>query len=481
MAIHAKRHGVKPTARAFKTTPKTVRKWLGRFDGTLDSLGSLSRAPHTRPRKLTQPQENKILQAKRAAPRFGARRLKLEFDLPYALKAIARVCREHHLDRKHRRRKHQTKRRLREVKKHWRLFQQIDIDTKNLCDIPEYWQPLRQLHLPQYQYTARDVTTGLLFLGYADELSLAYATVFAERIIKHLQACRQNLDGVTWQSDNGSEFVGSWQAEHDSAFTDAIQRIPGQIHRTIPPGQHRFQADVETVHNLMEQEFYEIDTFANRDDFLAKANHYQLFFNLARKNSAKENQTPWELTRQKNPDAHPMLPLLSVEYLDKLHHQMLHQPAGGGYDIWGLPFSGIREIGSNAASGWTTSRAGSEQAWCMMPSPRHRATWSMSMGERELREKYGGKLPKAINRAIRAELPGGNEALDTLARLSGRAASSGWTHQDGKPTDEAAAFAKQQQKVDQLAAQIRERYGIPPPTDPARRKPARSRRSETDR
>jgi hypothetical protein len=83
------------------------------------------------------------------------------------------------------------------------------------------------------------------------------------------------------------------------------------------------------------------------------------------------------------------------------------------------------------------------------------------MGERELREKYGGKLPKAINRAIRAELPGGNEALDTLARLSGPAASSGWTHQDGKPTDEAAAFNKQQQKVDQLAAAIRERYGIP--------------------
>ena len=27
------------------------------------------------------------------------------------------------------------------------------------------------------------------------------------------------------------------------------------------------------------------------------------------------------------------------------------------------------------------------------------------MGERELREKYGGKLAKAINRAIRAEVP----------------------------------------------------------------------------
>ena len=149
MAVHARQHGIKPTAEAFKTTPKTVRKWLGRFDGKLDSLNELSRAPHKRPRKLTQAAENKILDAKRAATRFGARRLELEFTLPYSLKAIARVCREHGLDRKYRRRKHQTKRLLREVKKHWRLFQQIDIDTRNLCDIPEYWQPLKQLRLPR--------------------------------------------------------------------------------------------------------------------------------------------------------------------------------------------------------------------------------------------------------------------------------------------------------------------------------------------
>lgn len=33
MALYAKEHGVKPAAAAFKTTPKTVRKWLRRFDG----------------------------------------------------------------------------------------------------------------------------------------------------------------------------------------------------------------------------------------------------------------------------------------------------------------------------------------------------------------------------------------------------------------------------------------------------------------
>ncbi len=337
MALYARDHGVKSAARAFKTTPKTVRKWMRRFDGKIASLEEHSRAPLKRPRKLSSVSERKIVHAKRAAPRFGARRLKLEFDLPYSVKAIRRVCKDHGLCREYRRKKHQTKRLLREIKKHWTLFQQIDVDTKNLCDIPEYWLKLKGRGLPQYQYTARDVTTGLLFLGYSNELSLSYATLFAERIIKHLQTCGVNLDGVTWQSDNGSEFVGSWQAKNDSAFTDAIQRVKGQSHRTIPPGQHRFQADVETVHNLMEQEFYEIESFADRKDFIAKANHYQWFFNIARRNSAKEDKTPWELTQEKRPDADPMLPILSVEYLDQLHDSILHSPAQGGYDVWALP------------------------------------------------------------------------------------------------------------------------------------------------
>lgn len=341
MALYAKDRGVKPAALAFKTTPKTVRKWLRRFDGKLASLAEHSRAPIKRPRKLSVTAERKILDANQQARRFGARRLKLEFELPYSVKAIRRVCRDHGLARRWRRKKPQTRRLLREVKRHWRFCQQIDVDTKNLCDIPEYWQPLKGLGLPRYQYTARDVTTGLLFLGYANELSLANATASAERIIKHLQACAVSLDGAAWRSDNGSEFVGSWQAKNDSAFTDAIQRVPGQIHRTIPPGQHRFQADVETVHNLMEQEFYETERFTGRDDFLAAANHYQMFFNLARRNSGKEDKTPWQPLNEKLPDPNPMLPILSAAYLDELHHAILHSPAAGGTMSGHFPVPGL--------------------------------------------------------------------------------------------------------------------------------------------
>ena len=337
----AQRDGVKPAARAFQVTPKTVRKWVARFDGSLESLREKSRAPHRWPRKLSAQAEQTLVDLKVRRRAWSARRLKRDFQLPWSVKAIRRVFRDHGLSRRYRRRKHETKRCLREVKKHWRLFQQIDVDTKHLNDIPEYWVGLKSRHLPRYQYTARDVTTGLLFLGFADELSLTHATLFAERILAHLKACGVRLNRTTWQSDNGAEFVGSWQAKDDSAFTKAIEAVPGQRHRTIPPGQHRFQADVETVHSLMETEFYEIEDFRDRPDFLTKATDYNRWFNLARKNSGKEDQTPWQLVRQKHPKAHPLLALLAPVFLDELLIRRLHMARSGGYDVWALPYFAI--------------------------------------------------------------------------------------------------------------------------------------------
>ena len=83
------------------------------------------------------------------------------------------------------------------------------------------------------------------------------------------------------------------------------------------------------------------------------------------------------------------------------------------------------------------------------------------MGERELREKYGGKLPKAINRAIRAEIPGGNEALDTLTHLAAAAKDSHWHDKKGRPTPEAEAYFKHQKNVvERMAAQVRATWGV---------------------
>lgn len=96
------------------------------------------------------------------------------------------------------------------------------------------------------------------------------------------------------------------------------------------------------------------------------------------------------------------------------------------------------------------------------------------MGERELRAKYGGKLAKAINRAIRAEIEGGNEALDTLTKLAGPAMQSGWTAPNGDSTPEALAYARHKKNVvDKLESLIRRKWGVAEETPVRARKAAR--------
>src|SRR6185437_2924469 len=102
------------------------------------------------------------------------------------------------------------------------------------------------------------------------------------------------------------------------------------------------------------------------------------------------------------------------------------------------------------------------------------------MDDKKIREKYGGKLPKAINRAIRAEIPGGNEALDKLTQLAGAARHSEWVDRDGNETPEAAAYYRHKRDViEKMEAQVRTRWGVPPDAgreeSPARaaNKPAR--------
>jgi len=137
----------------------------------------------------------------------------------------------------------------------------VELDTKNLDDIPELWTQIKRLGLPKIQYTFREVVSGLQFIGFAEERSITFASLFAELILNHLKRCGAKLSPGRWQTDNGSEFISAWNARGDSIFTRTIQRVSGLEHHTIPPSAHRWQADIETVHRLIEDEFYEVEEF----------------------------------------------------------------------------------------------------------------------------------------------------------------------------------------------------------------------------
>jgi transposase len=329
----AREHGIKPAAREFGTTARTVRKWLRRWEpGSLRGLADRSRAPHHPRRGVTAAQRRRAVRLKRKLPSWGAQRIKRDFSLALSEKALRRIWREEGLLRR-KRRKHKTKQCLREVKKAWRLFEQVSVDTKDLCDIPELWAQARALGLPRYQYTAREVVSGWHYLAYAQECALAYSKLFAEVVLAHLVGCGVSFRGARLQTDNGCEFVGNWQAKADSQFTEAVEAVKGLRHTRCPPRAHTWQSDVETAHRLIEDEFYEVERFRSRSDFLAKAASYNLWFNVGRRNSGKEHQTPWEIIREREPGVDPAICALPPVFLDELFMKKLDAKLMWGYDV----------------------------------------------------------------------------------------------------------------------------------------------------
>jgi len=216
-------------------------------------------------------------------------------------------------------------------------------DTKDLKDIPEYFPNIRR-GLPNTQYTSRDMTTGMLFMGFANEKSLAHATVFAEYVQSELQKADSNIDlsETTRQTDNGVEYIGSWNAKEPSSYTKMVESIKGQKHQTIPIKKYRWQADVETVHNLVEKEFFEIETFTDRKDFFDKAYTWQLFFNLYRPNTYKEGKSPWQLVQEKLPNIKKSVAMIRAVDLDALLYSKIDNSfdfcQAGVYDVYSVPY-----------------------------------------------------------------------------------------------------------------------------------------------
>jgi len=72
---------------------------------------------------------------------------------------------------------------------------------------------------------------------------------------------------------------------------------------------------------------------------LCQYNHtYQLFFNLERPNTYKENKNPWQLAQEKRPDIPKEAFMLPPVDLDALLNKKLAYLTQGGYDVFSNPW-----------------------------------------------------------------------------------------------------------------------------------------------
>lgn len=301
MVEYAQATTISQAARTFRTTRPTVRKWIDRYEkeaytGLLDR----SRAPHTCPHKASKAVERKVLKLREQVP-WGGERIRFQWGenaLPCGVGAFQRIIRKHGKQRPRRKKKSRRKQDLRAAKAGLPPMQEFRMDTKYLTDLAAYTPQMERLGLPRLQYTIRELPTGGQWLVYADELSMDHATRTVRRFLTHLVVCGVDLSQVTFQTDWGSEYDGACRIPKPNGFIRTIESF-GAEHRASPPGCPNANADVETVHATIEDEFFDWEIFQDRHDFLRKVTTYQHWYNLCRKNGSKGWRTPLEILQEK--------------------------------------------------------------------------------------------------------------------------------------------------------------------------------------
>ncbi|UCG82773.1 MAG: transposase [Dehalococcoidia bacterium] len=346
MVEHACEHGISSAAQEYKTSRVTVRKWVRRYrEEGLEGLKDRKRAPGHIPHKLKPEEEDRIVELRQNHPSWGSRRLIDRYQVKGSHGAVHRVIKQNNLI-KPKKRRWRKRKDLSELKKRMEFFENSQIDTKDLSDIYHYWPFMRRLGLPRYEYTLRELSTGACFFAYADRNNSTYASLFARYVIEHLKSYGISTVGIYWQTDNGSEFIGSARKKIKrlSAFQKEL-KVSRIEHGRIPPRCPHLQGDVETFHRLVEDELYEIESYDNRIEFLGKVYAYQLYFNYLRKNRYRDNKSPAEILKERFPHTNQAvlnLPPLRLEILlESTCKKSYKSKRQGGYHV-PIPVQKIR-------------------------------------------------------------------------------------------------------------------------------------------
>ena len=300
MVKYAQREGISEAAKVYNTTRKTARLWVNRYlEGGLKALKNKSRCEQNFPHKMPKAIEKRIIKLRQKYPFWGARRIKDHLQLDYSQVIINKKLKQAGLIKKKKRRYKQRKERaeyMKKIRNSYKPFQKIQVDIKYLTEIPEIIGDLRYYKLPKYQITARDYKTGYQYIGFSYEKTSTAAGIYIDYLCQKLKNAGIEVSKITFQTDNGTEFVSNSKNKL-SLFEEIVTEKYKARHKRIPPASPNYNGDVETVHNLIENEFYKVETFKSNQDMILKTFAYLIYFNNFRKNRNRENQTPKDILK----------------------------------------------------------------------------------------------------------------------------------------------------------------------------------------
>lgn len=237
------------TARLFRVSRQSVHRWIGRFDGSLESLMDRSHRPRRHPTQHTCQEVAQVLKVQRHNKRLGLvclwMHLKMDYGYTRSLSALYKLLRREDIlpgPRKRARRK---------PKPYEPILvpgQRIQMDVKH---VPKACLVGGLSTKRVYQYTAIDECTRWRHVAVFDELSTYNSVEFVYELLE-----RFPFEIGCIQTDNGTEFTSRYQgSNHPSAFESELAAL-GIRHKLIAPATPRHNGKVERSHRSDQERFY---------------------------------------------------------------------------------------------------------------------------------------------------------------------------------------------------------------------------------
>jgi len=293
-------------------------------------LRDRSKAPHNHPRRTLADVETKVVEAKNKT-RLGPIRLSTHLRKHEGLSVPAGTIR--HILRRNRSRltrpagfhgRHKQKREFVD----WysaKPFEIVQVDLKHIRDqkalTREQIIHLDAHDIPNYQWSAMDVTSRFKLIGYSREKTWTNGLCWYLWVISWLRSHGVKTQ-ILFTVDNGEEFGGkSWLkvAELRKLIAGFGCRLT-QNHK----GHPEENAHLERSHRTDDDEFYISRTTAITSEkaLLDEAMGYIYYYNNVREHSALENLAPFDWLKRQAPDIDDNISCVQPILLDSASVQL---------------------------------------------------------------------------------------------------------------------------------------------------------------
>lgn len=265
---HAKKaSNISATARLFKISRQSIHRWIGRWDGSLESLMDHSHRPNRHPSQHTKQEVDMVLKVKRHNKRLGLvclwMHLKMNFGYTRTLPALYKLLRREGILDAPRKRKRRKNKPYEPILMPGERFQ---MDVKH---VPKECLVGALAGKKLYQYTAIDECTRWRYIAVFDEQTTCSSVEFLYQLME-----RFPFEIRCVQTDNGSEFTSRYQGSmHPSAFETELAAF-GIRHKLIAPATPRHNGKVERSHRSDQERFYNDRKFYSRKYLEEQMNRY---------------------------------------------------------------------------------------------------------------------------------------------------------------------------------------------------------------